>query len=279
MDAIPLTSHVFLKVLALGMNRRVNFPSVWKAITPSLEIIALPFAPEAISPDANSIYFEQCPTLDRWPIQYGPYESSGGPGFPTVLPFGFFPIQKAKELSKFRATITFLLHTPRPGQDGMVIADTSPYFSSTKLFMIQWRQQVKEAQLREKEETQKRRRQEKRRINTQQRRDTHKKIEEQKKAEEKRKGKQKATDEQLETEEPWLSEEELDQFEEQKKAEEKRKGKQKATDEQQERWLKEQQERWVEEQMEHIGAQEHEPQQFQQQQFHWQDETPYYSGR
>ena len=67
LEAIPLTSHVLLKILALRINECIIYMSVWKAITPSLQIIALPYAPEAISRHANSPYFEQCPTLNRWP--------------------------------------------------------------------------------------------------------------------------------------------------------------------------------------------------------------------
>jgi hypothetical protein len=210
-DAIPLTSHILLEILSLRINEHNFYTSFSKAITPSLQIIALPYDPEITSPDADSPYFEPGPTLDRWPSQYDAYKFRRGPDSSMVVPFGMFPIVKARELSAFRATITFLLHTPHPGRPWMIISDTSPYFYSAKLYFLEQALQIKAAELRVKEETEKKARRESRRLSEQKRREKLKKVEEQRKAE-KRKGKQKATDEQWELEERRPPEGQLVQF-------------------------------------------------------------------
>lgn len=212
LDAIPLTSYILLQILSLRINEHIICKSFSKAITPSLQIIDLPYDPEVISPDANSPYFEPGPTLDRWPSQYDPYKFRQGPDFPMVVPFDIFPTLKARELSTFRATITFLLHIPRPGRPKMIISDTSPYFYSARLYLLEKTLQIETAELRVKEETEKKARREQKRLSEQKRREKLKKVEEQRRAEEKRKGKQMATDEQWELEERRPPEGQLVQF-------------------------------------------------------------------
>ena len=94
----------------------------------------------------------------------------------------------------------------------MFISDTSPYFHSARLYLLELTLQIEAAELREREETEKKARRELRRLSEQKRREKLRKVEEQRRAEEKRKGKQKATDEQWEIEGRWPPEGQLVQL-------------------------------------------------------------------